>query len=438
MNFLRKINTNYRITKTSNSIDSFNILTFLFKENSLPTTPCNSITPNPLPLYQIFTKFFMTFPSLGLSESILKAVVEQQYTKPYPIQTQAIPAILEGKSVLGIAQTGSGKTASFVLPILELFQRKNPNRSLHLKVLILVPTRELAVQIGEVIAGFSKYLSIPVKHNAVFGGVTLNQQMMTLKNTEILVATPGRLLELVSTQSINLSKIEVLVLDEADKMLDFNFQEEVNQLFALLPQKRQNILFSATLDTESKLIQEVLLCNPIRIEVEAEEKNLDLIKQSAYRVSPEKKGPLLRYLIKTKDMQQVLVFVSSVRTADNLTDKLKKNGIEAMAIHSKKSQSARTEALNRFKKGKTKVLVATDLASRGIDIQFLPFVINYELPRSPKDYVHRIGRTGRAEASGEAISLIIPEDEHQFKIIQKKMGKIVQMIDSEGFLLSGM
>ena len=377
----------------------------------------------------------MTFSSLGLSESILKAVTEQQYTEPYPIQIQAIPVILDGQSVMGIAQTGSGKTASFVLPILELFQRKKPTRNLHLKVLILVPTRELAVQIGDVIAGFSKHLTIPVKHNAVFGGITLNQQMMTLKNTEILVATPGRLLELVSTQSVNLSKIEVLVLDEADKMLDLNFQEEVNQLFALLPAKRQNILFSATLDTESKLIQEVLLCNPIRIEVEAEEKNMDLIKQTAYRVSPEKKGPLLRYLIKNKEMKQVLIFVSSVRTADNLTDKLQKNGIEAMAIHSKKSQSARTEALNRFKKGKTNVLVATDLASRGIDIQFLPFVINYELPRSPKDYVHRIGRTGRAESSGEAISLIIPEDEHHFKIIQKKMGKVVQMIDSEGFVL---
>lgn len=377
----------------------------------------------------------MTFQSLGLSESILKAVEEQQYKEPYPIQIQAIPAILEGKSVLGIAQTGSGKTASFVLPILESFQRKKSTRNLHLKVLILVPTRELAVQIGDVMAGFSKYLTIPVKHNAVFGGVTLNQQMMTLKNTEILVATPGRLLELVSTQSVNLSKIEVLVLDEADKMLDLNFQEEVNKLFALLPTKRQNILFSATFDTESKLIQEVLLCNPIRIEVEAKQKNTDLIKQSAYRVSPEKKGPLLRYLIKTKEMKQVLVFVSSVRTADNLTDKLIKNGIEAMAIHSKKSQSARTEALNRFKKGKTNVLVATDLASRGIDIQFLPFVINYELPRSPNDYIHRIGRTGRAETSGEAISLIIPEDEHHFKIIQKKMGKVVQMIDSEGFVL---
>jgi ATP-dependent RNA helicase RhlE len=377
----------------------------------------------------------MTFQSLGLSESLLKAIAEQQYSEPYPIQIQAIPAILEGKSVLGIAQTGSGKTASFVLPILELFQRKKTTRNLHLKVLILVPTRELAAQIAEVIEGFAKYLPNKVKHNAVFGGVTLNQQMMTLKNTEILVATPGRLLELVSTQSINLAKIEILVLDEADKMLDLGFQEEVNQIFALLPTKRQNILFSATLDTENQLIKETLLCNPIRIEVETTEKNTDLIKQSAYRVSPERKGPLLRYLIKTKEIQQVLIFVSSVRTADNLTDKLKKNGIEAMAIHSKKSQSARTEALNRFKKGKTKVLVATDLASRGIDIQFLPFVINYELPRSPKDYVHRIGRTGRAEASGEAITLICPEDEHHFKIIEKKMGKKVEMFDSEGFVL---
>jgi ATP-dependent RNA helicase RhlE len=377
----------------------------------------------------------MTFQSLGLSESLLKAIAEQQYSEPYPIQIQAIPAILEGKSVLGIAQTGSGKTASFVLPILEIFRHKKTTRNLHLKVLILVPTRELAAQIAEVIEAFAKYLPYKVKHNAVFGGVTLNQQMMTLKNTEILVATPGRLLELVSTQSINLSKIEILVLDEADKMLDLGFQEEVNQIFALLPAKRQNILFSATLDTENQLIKETLLCNPIRIEVEAAEKNTDLIKQSAYRVSPERKGPLLRYLIKTKEMQQVLIFVSSVRTADNLTDKLKKNGIEAMAIHSKKSQSARTEALNRFKKGKTKVLVATDLASRGIDIQFLPFVINYELPRSPKDYVHRIGRTGRAEASGEAITLICPEDEHHFKIIEKKMGKKVEMFDSEGFVL---
>ncbi len=373
----------------------------------------------------------MSFESLGLSESLLKAIAKQQYPSPFPIQQQAIPAILAGKDIQGIAQTGSGKTASFVLPILELFQRKKASRNLHLKVLILVPTRELALQISEVIFNFAENLPIKVKNLAVFGGVPLNQQMVKLKDTEILVATPGRLLDLISTQSINLGKIEILVLDEADKMLDLGFQDEMAHLFKLMPQKRQNILFSATLDTKLEIIKENLLCEPVKIEIEPEVDNLELIKQTAYLVSPERKGPLLRHLIQSQNMTQVLVFVSSVRTADNLVDKLKKNGINALAIHSKKTQGARTEALRNFKTGKTTVLVATDLASRGIDIQFLPFVINYELPRSPKDYIHRIGRTGRATASGEAISLICPEDEHHFKIIQKKMGKKVEIIEAE-------
>ncbi len=373
----------------------------------------------------------MSFESLGLSKPLLKAIAKQQYPNPFPIQQQAIPAILAGKDIQGIAQTGSGKTASFVLPILELFQRKKPSRNLHLKVLILVPTRELALQISEVIFNFAENLPIRVKNLAVFGGVPLNQQMVKLKDTEILVATPGRLLDLISTQSVNVGKIEILVLDEADKMLDLGFKEEMAHLFKLMPQKRQNILFSATLDTKLEIIKENLLCEPVMIEIEPEVDNLELIKQTAYLVSPERKGPLLRHLIESQNMTQVLVFVSSVRTADNLVDKLKKNGINALAIHSKKTQGARTEALKNFKTGKTPVLVATDLASRGIDIQFLPFVINYELPRSPKDYIHRIGRTGRATASGEAISLICPEDEHHFKIIQKKMGKKVEMIEAE-------
>ncbi len=373
----------------------------------------------------------MSFESLGLSESLLKAIAKQQYPNPFPIQQQAIPAILAGKDIQGIAQTGSGKTASFVLPILELFQRKKASRSLHLKVLILVPTRELALQISEVIFNFAENLPLKVKNLAVFGGVPLNQQMVKLRDTEILVATPGRLLDLISTQSVNLGKIEILVLDEADKMLDLGFQDEMTHLFKLMPPKRQNILFSATLDTKLEIIKENLLCEPIKIEIEPEVDNLELIKQTAYLVSPERKGPLLRQLIQSQNMTQVLVFVSSVRTADNLVDKLKKNGINALAIHSKKTQGARTEALRNFKTGKTPVLVATDLASRGIDIQFLPFVINYELPRSPKDYIHRIGRTGRATTSGEAISLICPEDEHHFKIIQKKMGKKVEMIEAE-------
>ena len=373
----------------------------------------------------------MSFQSLGLSESLLKAIEQQSYTLPFPIQKEAIPAILAGKNIQGIAQTGSGKTASFVLPILELFQRKKASRNLHLKVLIVVPTRELAQQISEAISSFAENLPIKVKNTAVFGGVPLNQQMVKLKDTEILVATPGRLLDLVSTQSINLGKIEILVLDEADKMLDLGFQEEMANIFKLLPNKRQNILFSATLDTKLEQIKESLHCEPIKIEIEPEVENLELIKQTAYLVSLERKGPLLRYLIKSQAMQQVLVFVSSVRTADNVVVKLKKNGINALAIHSKKTQGARTEALQSFKAGRVTVLVATDLASRGIDIELLPYVINYELPRSPKDYVHRIGRTGRATASGEAISLICEEDQHHFHIIQKKMKRKVEIIDSD-------
>ena len=372
----------------------------------------------------------MTFSSLGLSESLMLGIQENGYQNPYPIQEKAIPVILEGKNIIGIAQTGSGKTAAFVLPILEIFQRKKNSRNLHLKVLILVPTRELAIQIAGVFDEFTKHLAQTVKHNVIYGGVSVNQQMQTLKNTEVLIATPGRLLEMIDNQSINLSRIEQLVLDEADKMLDLGFLDEVNAILGKLPKKVQTILFSATFDAENLIIKRILTPDFIKIEVESSQKNLDLIQQSAYRVSPENKGPLLRHLIKTKAMEQVLIFVSSVRTADNLVVKLRKNGIDAWAIHSQKSQSARNEAMQGFKKNNIKVLVATDLASRGIDVQFLPFVINYELPRSPKDYIHRIGRTGRAENSGEAISLVCPEDEHHFKIIQKKMGKIVSIYDS--------
>lgn len=373
----------------------------------------------------------MSFQSLGLSKPLLDAIEKQGYTEPYPIQEQAIPAILKGKDIQGNAQTGSGKTASFVLPILELFQQKKQSRSLHLKVLILVPTRELAMQISEVISSFTTNLPISPKNMAIYGGVPLNQQMVRLKDTEILVATPGRLLDMVSTNSIHLGKIEFLVLDEADKMLDMGFQDEMADILRLIPAKRQNLLFSATLDTKLDKIKSSVLHNPEIIEIEAEVLNLDLIKQTAYIVKAEKKGPLLRFLIESLNMQQVLVFVSSTRTADNVVAKLKKNGINAAAIHSDKSQGARNEALSGFKKGKVNVLVATDIASRGIDIVQLPFVINYELPRSPKDYVHRIGRTGRANATGEAISLVTDEEEHHFYIIQKKMGRKVEKIDAE-------
>ncbi|WP_421826349.1 DEAD/DEAH box helicase [Larkinella sp.] len=379
----------------------------------------------------------MSFSSLGLSEPLLKAVAEQQYTEPYPIQQEAIPTILKGHDVLGIAKTGSGKTAGFVLPILEMFQRRKTTNDRNVKVLVLVPTRELAVQVAEVFQSLSASLPRKVKTLAVYGGVSINPQMIALLGAEIVVATPGRLLDLVSSNALHLWEVAILVLDEADKMLDLGFAGEMNEIFEMLPKNRQNILFSATLGDAIQGIRENLLRNPIKIEIAEEPQNLDLIKQVAYRIDPERKGPLLRYLIKERKMTQVLVFVSSTRTADNLVVKLRKNGVLAEAIHGDKSQGARTETLSKFKSGKLPVMVATDLISRGIDIQLLPFVINYELPRSPKDYIHRIGRTGRAEAEGEAISLICPDDEHHFKIIQKKMGKRVEMVDTEELSLQG-
>ncbi len=379
----------------------------------------------------------MPFSSLGLSPALQIALAEQNYAKPYPIQTEAIPAILEGKDILGIAQTGSGKTASFVLPILEQFQTQTTTKNRHIKALVLVPTRELAMQVNEVFKALSNKLPEKTKSLAVFGGVAINPQMIALQGVEILVATPGRLLELISTRAVSLSAVKILVIDEADKMLNLGFKEEMTQVFGLLPKKRQNLLFSATLSDDLNNINRNLLRNPIVVKVEEEVKNLDLIKQFAYLVSEEKKGPLLRYIIKQNKIKQVLVFTSSVHRADAVAVKLNANGIDAYAVHSKKSQEARTEALSLFKSGKIRVLVATDLMARGIDIKFLPYVINYELPRSPKDYVHRIGRTGRAESSGEAISLVSPEEEHHFKVIQKKMGKSATLINGNTIDLKG-
>ena len=379
----------------------------------------------------------MSFSKLGLSAPLLKNIATQQYEQPHAIQELAIPAILKGKDVLGIAQTGSGKTAAFALPILEKLQQAEQSRNRFVKVLVLVPTRELAEQVKEVFHTFSVGLPRKVKTLAVYGGVSINPQMMQLQGTDVLVATPGRLLDLINSKAVHLGKVEVLVLDEADKMLNLGFKEEMDKIFAMLPSKRQSILFSATLSNDVQSINEALLRNPKVIQIEAESISPDQINQVAYNITPEKKGPFLRYLIKQGDWQQVLVFVSSTRTADNLVDKLNKNGIQAAAMHSKKSQGARTSALQQFKSGKLRVLVATDLASRGIDIEQLPHVVNYDLPRSPKDYIHRIGRTGRAGATGKAVSLITPEDQHHFKIIQKKMGKRVEILESEGIDLKG-
>lgn len=379
----------------------------------------------------------MPFSSLGLSPALLKKIAEKNYTQPYPIQLEAIPAILKRRDIMGIARTGSGKTVSYVLPILMNLHGNTVTKNRHVNVLVLVPTRELAIQVSEVFLLFSSGLPERIKTMAVFGGVSINPQMMGLQGVNILVATPGRLLELVESKAVYLSDIETLVLDEADKMLNLGFREEMNRIFKLLPGKRQNLLFSATLNDDITNINQIILRNPLIIKTEEEEDYFEKIQQLGYFVTEEKKGPLLRYLIKSKNMKQVLVFTSSVYKADNVADKLRKNGINASAIHSKKSQGARNEALGKFKSGELCVLVATDLISRGIDIQFLPFVINYELPRSPKDYIHRIGRTGRAESSGEALSFVSPEDQHHFKIIQKKMGKPVTMIDSEQLELRG-
>ena len=379
----------------------------------------------------------MSFDSLGLSPALLKALADKNFTQSYPIQQEAIPAILKKRDVLGIAKTGSGKTASYVLPILMNLQGKTVTKNRHVNVLVLVPTRELAMQVSEVFITFGAVLPDRVKTMAVFGGVSINPQMMALQGVNVLVATPGRLLELVESKAVHLSEIDTLVLDEADKMLNLGFREEMSLIFKLLPRKRQNLLFSATLNDDVTRIHQIILQNPIVIKIEEEVDTFDLISQLGYFVSEEKKGPLLRYLIKTNDMKQVLVFADSVYKVDNISDKLRKNGIKAAAIHSKKSQGARTEALSKFKSGEIRVLVATDLISRGIDIQFLPYVINYELPRSPKDYIHRIGRTGRAENPGEAISLISLEEQHHFRVIQKKMGKWVTMIDSDKLDLQG-
>ena len=379
----------------------------------------------------------MSFSALRLSSHLLNSLKKHGFTKPYPIQNQAIPAILDGKDVLGLAQTGSGKTASYVLPILMNLKGKKVATNRHINVLVMVPTRELAIQIEAVFSLFGADLPFPFKSKAVFGGVSVNPQMKSLNNVNVLVATPGRLLELSESNALQFSSLSTLILDEADKLLNLGFKEEMDKVLALLPRQRQNLLFSATLSPDVKSMEQVLLTNPVVINIAPEQARAELINQVGYFVKDEKKGPLLRYLINKKEMEQVLVFTSSVFQADLVADKLYKNGVSSRAIHSKKSQGNRTETLRFFKQGEIKVLVATDLLSRGIDIEFLPFVINYELPRSPKDFVHRIGRTGRAENPGEAITFVTEDSKHHFKVIQKKMKAVVTMIDSENLDLQG-
>jgi ATP-dependent RNA helicase RhlE len=380
----------------------------------------------------------MPFSDLGLAPFFFEALSQYGYLEPTPIQRAAIPAVLERSDVLGIAKTGSGKTACYVLPILQNLQQALVLQYREPTVLVLVPTRELADQVVHVFQEFMPCLTERFSCLAVYGGVSINTQMQAIGRVNILVATPGRLLELVEKRAVRLASIETLVLDEADKILNLGFKDEVDRILRLLPSKRQNLLFSATLSADLSQVQQVLLTAPLVFNIEVAADELELINQMGYSVSEDRKGPLLRYLIKSQYIdQQVLVFVSSKLKADNLVRKLRKNKINAAAVHSDMGQNARRDTLQRFKSGQFPVLVATDLLARGIDIDSLPCVINYELPRSPKDYIHRIGRTGRADALGDALSLVTPAEEQAFKLIQKKMGKQVTMTDSTEIDLSG-
>lgn len=379
----------------------------------------------------------MSFESLGLSSNIIHSVKKLGYLKPFPIQEQAIPIILQGKDLMGIAQTGSGKTACFVMPILEKLQNAEVKKDRNVQVLILVPTRELAIQINEVFRAFTENLKREIRTMAVYGGVSINPQMKGMFGVEVLIATPGRLLDLIDHNALSISGIQHLVIDEADKMFQLGFGEEMDKLFGMMPVMKQTTLFSATLDDKVSEMKKRISMNPTLIEIKKEEVEIDNIEQLAYHVAPEDKGPFLRYLIKEKKVEKALIFVSSTKSADNLVEKLKKNKIKAVAIHSQKSQGARRNNLEEFKVNGAQILVATDLIGRGIHIESLPCVINYELPRSPLDYIHRIGRTGRAGEKGTAINILTDDELQHFRVIQKKMGKKITLQRTEGIDLHG-
>jgi ATP-dependent RNA helicase RhlE len=363
----------------------------------------------------------MTFKELGLQNNILKAVEEKGYTTPSLIQKKAIPKILEGKDLLASAQTGTGKTAGFTLPMLQkLVETKHPKYR-PIRALILTPTRELAAQIYDNIAAYSKYINI--KTAVIFGGVKPASQISAInKGVDILVATPGRLLDLESQNKLSLKRVKFLVLDEADRMLDMGFQRDINKILALLPKNRQNLLFSATFSKEIKKLANNFLKNPLMVESEPENTTVDKISQKVIRTDKSKKTDLVIKLIKDGNWQQVLVFTRTKHGANKLVKKMIAKGVKAAAIHGNKSQGARTKALAGFKDGSVRVLVATDIAARGLDIPLLPHVINFELPNISEDYVHRIGRTGRAGANGEAISLVSSDELDYLKGIEKLLG----------------
>ena len=360
----------------------------------------------------------MKFNELGLMPSLLKAVNEKGYTEPSPIQEKAIPLILKRKDVLASAQTGTGKTAGFTLPLLQILSKQPNSNHRKIKALILTPTRELAAQIYDNVVEYSKYLEI--RSTVIFGGVNQKPQVSKIRNgIDILIATPGRLLDLENQRLLSLRNVEILVLDEADRMLDMGFQRDINKIMNLLPSKRQNLLFSATFSKEIKRLAKGILNDPALVETSPQNTTVEAIVQYVYNVDKNKKSSLIIQLIKEGNWRQVLVFTRTKHGANNLCKKMIKADISAAAIHGNKSQSARTKALAGFKDGTIEILVATDIAARGLDIPLLPHVVNFELPNIPEDYVHRIGRTGRAGAKGEAISLVCVDEKQYLKDIEK-------------------
>ena len=376
----------------------------------------------------------MSFDSLGLSAEILRAVSEKGYNTPTPIQQQAIPLVLEGRDLMGGAQTGTGKTAGFTLPLLQRLVQttKEVKGRRPIRALVLTPTRELAAQVYESVQTYGRYL--PLKSAVVFGGVSINPQKMKLiKGVDILVATPGRLLDHVSQNSVDLSNIDILVLDEADRMLDMGFIRDIRKVLALLPKQKQTLLFSATFSNEIKKLANDLLITPALVEVAQRNTTSERVSQVVHHVDKDRKRELLSFLIGSKNWKQVLVFTRTKHGANRLAEQLGKDGITAAAIHGNKSQGARTKALADFKNGKVRVLVATDIAARGLDINQLPHVVNFELPNVAEDYVHRIGRTGRAGNEGEAMSLVCVDELKLLKDIERLIKSDIPKIAIEGY-----
>jgi ATP-dependent RNA helicase RhlE len=374
----------------------------------------------------------MSFEKLGLSALVLKAIAEKGYETPSPIQAQAIPVVLKRADLMACAQTGTGKTAGFTLPILEVLKDGAPAKAHFPRTLILAPTRELALQIHESILEYSKHLQL--RSYVIYGGVKISRQILRLQNNvDILVATPGRLLDLYNQRALELSKIEILVLDEADRMLDMGFIRDIKKIIGLLPKQRQSLMFSATFSPEIRTLAKGMLVNAVEINVAPKDTAAQTVEHKIYPVDKARKAELLCYLINKNNWQQALVFSRTKHGANKLVERLAKDNIHALAIHGNKSQAARINALSSFKQGKVKILVATDIAARGIDIEQLPQVVNFDLPSVPEDYVHRIGRTGRAGALGKAISLFSADEEKQLRDIERVLKKAIEREIIVGF-----